>query len=535
MQRNTLSLEQAYDRLRPLFFGALASLARQGFVASPADSMDLIHDFFAEAWQGLEDRFDPDKGSFEGYAYRAFVQFARPRIVRLRRWQHCLIETEDLDTLPAQPSEEAESIDQERVREAIAKLPTGEQEILRRYVYSDYPSERRLARQLGVSRYRLREILVDALGRVAVSFDRPAGIAPEDWEVARTLWRDRRTVQEAAAVLQLTSQQVRSAYERNVTFLSEALKNWHPETWSPERRKKMASQPQPASFVLVLLKALRSPDDRELLEDVRRHAEQILVALESTGSAIPAEGLDNVPTDWVAEVYQALFRGAGADLQSAAEAAQSAEAHEKEDIAIGRAFRETLLADLTDDLKYPQEIRSLPEISRGEQKRLGTTPDVVAGRPESEWWLVHGVRPLTVFYTTKSVSGLLNRYVGSDLPRQAQAVLSAESLVIQDDAKSSYSSAIIKEEISRRAECSSQIASALYSWVIKVAQYKPWLFAGFEAQPQPGGRTVRLTPSKERFEQTYQQWGLKSLRRVAPVAVSMEKRPAAPETRGTEP
>src|SRR6266436_1845601 len=408
MQRNTISLEQAYDRLRPLFFGALASLARQGFVVAPADSMDLIHDFFADAWQGLEDRFNPDKGSFEGYAYRAFVQFARPRIVRLRRWQNCLIETEDLDTLPAQPSGERENIDQERVREALAKLPAGEQQILRRYVYSDYASERRLARQLGVSRYRLREILIDALGRLAVSFDRPSPIAPEDWEVARALWRDRRTVQEAAAVLQLTSQQVRSAYERNVTFLSEALKNCHPETWSPERRKKMASKPQPASFVLVLLKALRSPNNNELLEEVRHHAEQILVALESTDSAVAAEDLDNVPADWVAEVYQALFYGAGADLRSAAEVAQGAEAHEKEDVAIGRAFRETLLAGLTDGLKYPQEITSLPEISRDEQKRLGSAPDVVAGKPESERWLVHGVRPLTVFYTTKSISGLLN-------------------------------------------------------------------------------------------------------------------------------
>ncbi len=335
MERSVPSLEQAYARLQPLFFAALGNLARQGFVVSPADSMDLIHDFFAEAWPTVENHFDPDKGSFESYLYAAFVQFARPRIVRLRRWQNSLIEAEKLDAFPAPPDEEMETGDRERIREGLAKLPEGEQEILRRYVYSDYASERALAKELGVSRYRLREILVDALGRLAVSFDRPAGIAPEDWKVARALWHDRRTVQEAADVLQLTLHQVRSAYKRNFLFLAEALKNYQPQTWSPERRKKMTA-PQTATFLDLLQKALHSPQSTELLQRVRAHAQEILDALEAADPAAVEQNLENLPPEWVAQVYQAIFQGAAADLQPAVAAAQAAEAHEKEDIAIVR-------------------------------------------------------------------------------------------------------------------------------------------------------------------------------------------------------
>src|SRR5882724_6541181 len=98
MERTIPELGQAYGHLTPIFFGALGRLARQGFVVSPADSMDLIHDFFVDAWPALNDHFDPNKGSFDGYAYGAFVRFARPRIIRLQRWQHSLVGVDQFDT-----------------------------------------------------------------------------------------------------------------------------------------------------------------------------------------------------------------------------------------------------------------------------------------------------------------------------------------------------------------------------------------------------------------------------------------------------
>jgi hypothetical protein len=62
-----------------------ASRTRQGFLTPPADGLDLIHDFFADEWINLRRIYDPAKGSYRAYAYRAFVQFVRPRIVRMQR------------------------------------------------------------------------------------------------------------------------------------------------------------------------------------------------------------------------------------------------------------------------------------------------------------------------------------------------------------------------------------------------------------------------------------------------------------------
>ena len=520
MEPQVPSIESAYSKLRPLFFAALGSLARRGFVVTPADSMDLIHDFFAEAWAGLESHFKPDKGSFESYAYGAFVQFVRPRIVRMRRWQNCLIATEELEAFPAIQNEEPEPGDQERVREALANLPEGEQDIVRAYMYGDYTSERALAKELGISRYRLHEILVNALGRLAVSFDRPIGIQSRDWAVALALWRDRRTVNEAATVLRLTPQQVRSAYRRNFAFIAEALKHYQPRSWSPERREKMAARSNTA--LVLFQKALRSPQQSQMLQDIRANAKEILLALEAMDDSQAMElNLEEVSPQWVAEVYDAIFQGAGAGLQPAVAEAQAREAHEKEDTAIGKAFRDALLADLNDDLRFPAEVRTLREISQKERERLGRAPDVRAGSPESEWWLAHGIRPLTVFYAAKSVSGLLDRYLRRGVLPTAPVVLGDESVRIGDDEKTLRPlSGLLEEEISRRAECSPEIASALYSWLLRVAQYKSWLFAGFEANPQPDGRTVLLTRSDEKFEQTYQRWGLTSFAAARALAAS---------------
>jgi RNA polymerase sigma factor (sigma-70 family) len=504
------SLELAYPRLRTLFFAALAKLARNGFVVSPDDGMDLIHDFFAEAWPGLEKHFDPGKGNFESYAYGAFVQFARPRIVRLKRWQNSLIGAERLESLAGDAGVETESADQERMRQALAKLPDGEQNILRRYIYSEYSSERVFAKQLGISRYRLRAILIEALGGLAVSFDRPSEIAPQDWNVAQALWRDCRTIQEASAVLEMTPQQVRSANSRNVRFLGEILKHYEPNKWSPGRKKKMAERQQSNQALNILKTVLQSPNDGKLLQDLSVHAEEILQALELTEDTIIEKSLDSLSPEWVASVYQTLFEAlAVKNLDAELVASEAWEAHEGEDMNIGKAFRETLLADLTEDLRFPDEVRSLPKIDENERVRLGRAPDVVGGGPESEWWLQHGIRPVTVFYAQEAVSGLLNRYVRRGRLPETPIVLGDESLtVIGDDQKSYPLSNLLREEISCRAECSPEIANALYSWLLLVAQRKAWLFAGFEAEPGPGGATLRLMCTAARFENVYQRWGL---------------------------
>lgn len=71
------NMETAYQELRPLLFRALGRQARQGFLVSPADGLDLIHDFFAEEWKKVERTYDPSRGNYKAYSYGAFVRFVR--------------------------------------------------------------------------------------------------------------------------------------------------------------------------------------------------------------------------------------------------------------------------------------------------------------------------------------------------------------------------------------------------------------------------------------------------------------------------
>src|ERR1043165_3420823 len=142
------AIGRGYRELRPLLFGALGKLARQGFVTPPADGLDLIHDFFADEWPKIERTYDPAKGNYHAYAYKAFVQFVRPRIVRMQRFQNYNLRPDQAETVLA----EAESTnldlthDHQLLRAKIAELPQLQREILATYVYSDNVSERSLAR-----------------------------------------------------------------------------------------------------------------------------------------------------------------------------------------------------------------------------------------------------------------------------------------------------------------------------------------------------------------------------------------------------
>src|SRR5437867_551554 len=88
--------EIQFPQFRRLLLGAIGHLCRQGFSVPPSEVMDLLHDFYADAWHDLSVRYDPSRGKPETYVYRAFVLYARPRIIRMRRWQMALIETEEL-------------------------------------------------------------------------------------------------------------------------------------------------------------------------------------------------------------------------------------------------------------------------------------------------------------------------------------------------------------------------------------------------------------------------------------------------------
>ena len=116
--------------------------------------------------------YDWKRAKFETYVYASFVRFARPRIIRLHRWNDALVQPSGLTMLDTaevrvEPPETAQR-DIKAVSAAAAKLVPFERELLIAYVSSPATSERDLARRYSLTRYRLRMLLADALAKTAV-------------------------------------------------------------------------------------------------------------------------------------------------------------------------------------------------------------------------------------------------------------------------------------------------------------------------------------------------------------------------------
>jgi hypothetical protein len=224
------SMETAYSDLRPLFFGAFGRLARQGFAVAPADTQDLIHDFFTDAWNGVIKNYNPSKGPFEKYAYVAFVHFVRPRIIVTIHLRNSCVDYEQIkdasdDRLSIKPDFEFRR-DVQRLEETIDHLPGVEHDVLKHYLSCEAPSERALAKEFGLSRYKLRSALISALGSVIVCLDRPHSISERDWNVALAVWRDKLSFEGAAKCYEITAHQASSANLRILRFLSQVLKDY---------------------------------------------------------------------------------------------------------------------------------------------------------------------------------------------------------------------------------------------------------------------------------------------------------------------
>jgi hypothetical protein len=485
MERTVPRMEEAYAHLMPLFFGALGRLARQGFVVSPADSMDLIHDFFVDAWPALNDHFDPQKGVFESYASAAFVRFARPRIIRLQRWKHSLVGTDHLDEHGSGSWSGPASLDDDKVRGVISNIPIQEREILTRYLYRDCASERSLAQEFLLTRYRLSEILIDALGHVTVSLDRPAAIPQLDWKVACSLWRDRRTVQETSSLLALTPEQIRRANARNVLFLKQVLKRYQ-EGKSFHQRKEQMRTRVAVDGMELLKQALQSPQQENLLARVRAEAKHILSQMASPNLQAPDLDMEELRPEWVAKVYQALFEGAttGTEEYEIPVVEELFSVHRDKTTAIGEAFRD-MLAALPNFLSSPELFSHLPHISADEQRLLRQAPDVKASLSVSGPFLLYGMRPLKVLYAAEGVSDLAERLLELKFLKEDQLIL-GERITFTDDQNVDQSlEDLMILEITQTAEITQHTAKALYSWLTRAAQYTPYLFKGFRAQVRP--------------------------------------------------
>lgn len=499
----------SYLRFRRLLFGALVHLAQQGFALSPTEGLDLIHDFFAEAWDGIVSHYDSTKGKFETYVYGAFVHFARPRIVRFHRWQSCLLDTAELARTIEEQSEAEVPVeswhDVSAVRQALSQLPSIEREILHSYLIADSPSERKIAQEFSISRYRLRETLAQALGHVAALLGERGCIPESEWKVAVALWREGRTVQEAAAYLGQTVQEIRAARARIGKLIVAGLKHSRSVSYDLQRREIMQSHVSD-----LLKKVMTSPKNNDLLREVRARANEILNYLDDPKSAETfEEQIRECDQEWLMEIYSALAEEEE-ELSPEDLAVRESlfKANREHEITIGYAFKESLMADLPLVLQdFRHWFANLPEVEKDEQRRLHNDPVVQAGLPYSEQLIPYGLTPLSIFYSTEAISMLADRLMRYEVVKSDDLVIRA---VIETPHEEGFYRTVL-HEVANTVECSEWVAVPLLRWLVEVAGFKPFLFNGFEAKAA-GAHAVFLVRSSSVDDNLYRRWSFGSQR-----------------------
>ena len=216
-------LDTAYRSYRRLLLGAFAGMRNKDSAVSLDEGMDLVHDFFIDEYGALRDRYDPARGQFSTLLYAAFRTYVRRHLSRLRRWQDSLRPHADLEDLGGLTDTDSAALDVARVANALERIPSDDRVLLREH-FQHGGGERELARRRGWTRHRVREALRDAMGRVAVALGDRRELDARDWEVARALWDEDRSLDEAAAASGISREQARRASERVLEMVTKAIR-----------------------------------------------------------------------------------------------------------------------------------------------------------------------------------------------------------------------------------------------------------------------------------------------------------------------
>ena len=124
--------------------------------------------------------------------------------------------------------------------------------------------------------------------------------------------------------------------------------------------------------------------------------------------------------------------------------------------------------------------------------------------PYSEQLVTYGLTPLKIFYATEAVGSLLDRLMRHGVLEERPLMIALDAHAVLDGGAFRDRHLLVKE-IENVAECSEGMARMVLSWLFEVAQYKPFLFIGFEAEPR---KAIRLSRSPVRYDNLYERWGL---------------------------
>jgi RNA polymerase sigma factor (sigma-70 family) len=510
---------RSYERL---LWKLLSKLAQQGYVVHPMDGRDLIADFYADVWGGLVDRYDASRGEFTAYLVSAFFRFARRRIIQAQSWRSRLVDVEQLASRAGSVRPPEEAAELANVRSLMDRLGEPERSILRGRLQGE--SERTLHDRLGISRYRVREFLIDAIGKVASALGEVRPKEPADAKVAIALWKDGRTIRDTAALLDLSVSDVRDARERNVCRILNALNHL----------SLQGSHAMNDSSLELLKNAMLSPGNEDLLAQVRASSAKIREAVEDGELDWSEEDVSRLEeqNEWVARVYEA-FAGSGSDTEEDEDDGLTRaieQVRENKDREIATAFSAALETLPEEFREWERWFSKVPAAPKDYQRYLLKQVVVIESDDHGQELIKYGMTPSTFAEAARGIELLANRLLrvavrSEPLPSQTAPALVELYAYIREHIKSGDSPSVI---VTLRGErtgciprelllsqmrgtpgCPPEAAEPLTGWMIHAARYKPFLFAGYQASNVDEMRdAIRLThnPIEEQADLTW-RWG----------------------------
>jgi DNA-directed RNA polymerase specialized sigma24 family protein len=504
---SALGLGESYVLHRPLLLSALSRLSRTGFAVPPDEGLDLVHDFFIARWSAVEAAYDPRKSKFSTYLYSAFVNFARPRIVKSLRWRDALLPPNEiamrLETRHYHPSENDTSnrTDLKAVRQAIKTLPSPEQEMLLAYLDGSENSERKLAARFSLSRYALRLALSDALARVVVELGERGILTDLEWAFVLALWREKRSVVETARALKRPVREIQEMRVNLFQNLSNAVRS--------TARAESPLSGERLERAQALLKAALSPEaDPQVFSALRENASAILEFLEIPGAeALFPQGNFDALVEVFADAYGALGEREGWDVEDRESYEGFLQASIDEEKSVGEAFQQVLMSGLPSHLtNFSGGIfLAASRVESSVYEQLLGEPSVQWGGPKAGELAQFGITPVTVVSGSQGIANLAKRFCtlhdihlgqplildqGGSRPKPAAVMVLPRELSI--------------EEMTLVSELPEATASRFFDWMTRVAGYARHLFDGFDTQLW--GDELRLVRTDVTIDNLFERW-----------------------------
>ncbi len=480
--------EGALDTFRGVFYGSLAALARRGLAALPQDTLDLIHDFLAERWDKIRDRFDPSLGLPENYVFQAFYWFARKRI-QDQRVQHAaaygLGPQEKTDDSRARLSESLRGT----VLHHLQKLPDQERTILSEYVKQGPSSVRQLADQFDLSRYAIRQILAQGLGRIAVALEEPGVMSTQGFGIAKLIWGENRSIESVAAMLGKTTEHVKNAHKQNTNALATALLSC--SGGSTDTRMTENTETDVVSG--LIFRVMNGETDAELAQSIRESRSEVIDFFDSD-SVAGIQELGRQHPERIAFLYDAL----SSKPENAAHYEALLDAEQDEERRVGHAVVDLFsgvpalvpkLATLLDGCE------SVPDGAAAQLRQEVATRAALDKLPAEEILplLDHALSPMTLWKACDSIGLLFQRILRHTKRTNTKFRIALSGSHVDCD---NLTTARLVKLLTESYHLPESVAAALWTWFAELARFKPTMFRGFVCVPEADGLSIKPLESE---------------------------------------